>query len=138
MYRLFVLFLMLSTVISCSKNEGAPPPPVVIPDIIDGEVTEFNVTPLDINTPGKGTFLIDVVNATYKVDFDAVAQSASNGRLIFVSDTILNDQSREFANLGKDAIAYNPVADNQIVIFFDDGRKVSGVFNLNTSFGGVF
>jgi len=133
-----MLFLVLGTFISCSKKENPSLPPVVIPDIIDGEVTEFNVTPLDINTPGRGTFLIDVVNTTYKVDFDAVAQSASNGRLIFLSDTILNDQSREFANLGKDAVAYNPVADNQIVIFFDDGRKVSGGFNLNTSFGGVF
>ncbi len=138
MYRFLVLFLVLSTFISCSKNEGGQPPPVVIPNIIDGVITEFNVTPLDINTPDKGTFFISANNTNYKVDFNATAQSASNAILMFASDTILIDQSREFADLGKDAIAYNPVADNQIVILFNDGRKVSGFFNFNSSFGGAF
>ena len=138
MYRLILLFLVLSAVISCSKDEEVSSTPVVIPDIIDGVITEFNVTPLDINTPDKGTFFISANNTNYKVDFNAVAESVSNARLIFESDTILTDQSREFANLGKDAIAYNPVAENQISIFFTDGRKISGLFDLRTSFGGVF
>jgi hypothetical protein len=138
MYRFFVLFLLLGAFISCSKKDGGSTTPVVIPDIIDGVITEFNLTPLDINTPDKGTFFISANNTIYKVDFNAAAQPASNARLIFESDTILTDQSREFANLGKDAIAYNPVADNLISIFFDDGRKVTGSFNVNTSFGGIF
>jgi hypothetical protein len=138
MFRFLVIFLVPGIFISCSKNEAGPTPPVVIPDIIDGIITEFNVTPLDINTPDKGTFFIYSNNTNYKVDFNAAAQSASNAILIFESDTILTDQSREFANLGKDAIAYNPVAENRISILFDDGRKVNGSFNLNTSFGGVF
>jgi len=138
MYRFLGLFLMLSIFISCSKDETGTPPPVVIPDVIDGEITEFNLTPLDINTPDKGSFFISANNTDYKVDFNAVAQSASNAFLIFESDTILNNDSREFANLGKDAIAYYPVAENKISILFNDGRKVTGLFNLNTSFGGVF
>jgi hypothetical protein len=138
MYRFLVLFLVLSAVISCSKNEEVSSTPVVIPNVIDGAITEFNVTPLDINTPDKGTFFISANNTNYRVDFNAAAQAASNARLIFESDTILTDQSREFANLGKDAIAYNPVAENLISIFFDDGRKITGLFDFNTSFGGVF
>jgi len=139
MYRLLALFLLLWTFVSCSKNdEGSSSTPVVIPDIINGGVTEFNVAPIDINTPGKGTFFISANNTIYKVDFNAVAESESNAVLIFNSDTILTDQSREFANLGKDAIAYNPVADNEILVLFHDGRKIDGLFNLNTSFGGVF
>ncbi len=139
MYRFLVLFLVLNTFMSCSKNEGGPSStPVVIPDIIEGVITEFNVTPLNITTPDKGTFFISANNTNYKVNFNATAESSSNAILIFESDTILIDQSREFANLGKDAIAYNPVAENQISIFFHDGRKITGLFNFNTSFGGVF
>src|SRR6266487_6642448 len=139
MYRFFVLFLLLGSFISCSKNEeGSSSTPVVIPDVINGVITEFNVTPLDINTPDKGEFFISANNTSYKVNFNAVAESESNAILIFESDTILIDQSREFANLGKDAIAYNPVAENQISIIFDDGRKINGLFNSYTSFGGVF
>jgi len=133
-----MLFLVLSTFISCSKDDEAPPPPPVIPDIISGVVTEFNVTPIDINTPDKGTFLIFFNGIFYKVDFNAVDESESNAYLLFNSDTILTDQSREFANLGKDAVAYNPVADNQILVQFNDGRKINGLFNASTSFGGVF
>ena len=138
MYRFLVLFLVLGSFISCSKNEEGPSTPVVIPVVIDGAITEFNLNPKDINTPDKGTFLISANNTIYKVDFKATPEPASNATLTFESDTILTDQSREFANLGKDAIAYNPVAENLISIFFHDGRKVSGSFNLNTSFGGVF
>jgi hypothetical protein len=138
MYRFLVLFFILSIFISCSKNEGGTSTPDVIPTVINGSVTEFNVTPLDINTPGEGTFFIFANNTSYKVDFNAAAEAQSNARLIFASDTILTDESREFANLGKDAIAYYPVADNQIEIFFDDGRKINGLFDFNTSFGGVF
>ena len=137
MFRFLMLFLVPGIFISCSKNEEGPSTPVVIPDIIDGIVTEFNVTPLDINTPDKGTFFI-YANTNYRVDFNAADQNASNAILIFESDTILTDESREFANLGKDAIAYNPVAENRISILFHDGRKIKGSFNFNTSFGGVF
>src|SRR5205814_10086186 len=66
------------------------------------------------------------------------AQSQSNAILSFASDTILRDDSREFANLGKDAIAYNPVGPNEITISFNDGRKIFGWFDPNTSFGGDF
>ena len=138
MYRLLVLFWVFSTFISCSKNEDGSSIPVVIPDNIDGVITEFTVAPLDINTPDKGTFFISANNTRYKVDFDATAEPSSNAILIFESDTILTDQSREFANLGPDAVAYNPVAENLISIFFHDGRKITGSFNSNTSFGGVF
>jgi hypothetical protein len=138
MYRFLALFLVVGTFISCSKNDEGTPPPAVIPDIINGIITEFSVAPIDINTPDKGTFLISANNTIYKVDFNVAAESDSNGILIFASDTILTDQSREIANLGKDAIAYNPVADNQILVMFDDGRKINGLFNAYTSFGGVF
>ena len=138
MYRLLVLFWVFTTFISCSKNEDGSLPPDVIPDIIDGVITEFEVTPLDINTPDKGTFLIAANNTRYRVDFDAAPQSASNAILIFESDTILTDQSREFTNTGPDAIAYYPVAENEITVSFHDGRRVKGSFDLNTSFGGVF
>jgi hypothetical protein len=138
MYRFLVLLCVIGTFISCSKNDEATPPPVVIPDVINGVITEFKVTPIDINTPDKGEFLIFSNNVIYKVDFNAVAESESNAFLLFDSDTILTDQSREFANLGKDAIAYNPVAANQILVQFNDGRKINGLFNSYTSFGGVF
>src|SRR3954470_11989071 len=113
MFRFLMLLLVVSAFISCSKDEEAPPPTSVIPDIIYGVITEFNVTPIDINTPGKGEFLIFSNNVFYKVDFNAVAESESNAYLLFDSDTILTDKSREFANLGKDAVAYNPIAENQ-------------------------
>jgi hypothetical protein len=58
MCRLLILFGVVSIFISCSKNEDGFVPPDIIPDIIDGVVTEFNVTPIDINTPDKGTFFI--------------------------------------------------------------------------------
>ena len=139
MRRLVGLFLVLNTFISCSKDdEMSSTPPVVIPDIINGFITEFTVAPIDINTPDKGTFFISAANTIYKVDFNAVAKSESNAILIFDSDTILTDKSREFANLGRDAVAYTPVAANEILVFFDDGRKIDGLFNSYTSFGGVF
>jgi hypothetical protein len=77
-------------------------------------------------------------NTFYKVDFNAVEQSQSNAELLFASDTLLINESREFANFGKDAIAYNPLRENEITIFFDDGRKISGLFNSFTTFHGVF
>jgi len=137
MHRLLALFLVLSTFISCSKNEGSLTPEV-IPASLDGVLTDFNLTPLDINTPDKGSFFISANNTNYRVDFDAAAQVASNAIIKFVTDTILIDQSREFTNLGKDAISYNPVAPNIITIFFNDGNKIIGSVDLNSSFGGVF
>jgi hypothetical protein len=138
MDRFLLLFLVLGTFISCSKDEEGPPPPPVIPDIINGVITEFNVTPIDTNTPDKGTFLIFSNNTYYKVDFNAAAESESNAILLFDSDTILTDQSREVANLGPDAVAYSPVADNFILVELNDGRKINGLFNFYTTFGGVF
>ena len=77
MHRFLMLFLVLSSFISCSKDDEAPPPAPVIPDIINGVVTEFNVTPIDITTPDKGEFLIFMNGVFYKVDFNAVAESES-------------------------------------------------------------
>ncbi len=138
MNRFLFFLLLLAAFVSCSKKENPIPSPVTIPTTIDGVITEINLTPLDLNTPDKGTFLISANNTVYKVDFNAAAQSQSNSAIRFATDTILNDQSREFANLGKDAIAYNPVAANQVIVSFTDGRKVTGSFDLYTSFGGVF
>jgi len=137
MHRFIAIFILFITFISCSKDDQGPTP-IIIPGILDGVITEVNLTPIDITTPDKGTFLIFANNNYYKVDFNVVPESESNASLIFASDTILTDQSREFANLGKDAIAYNPVADNEIQILFNDGKKVDGVFSSATSFGGVF
>jgi hypothetical protein len=136
----FVVFLLLVTSIltSCSKDDSSTPPPVVIPDIISGVALEIFVTPTNITTPNKGVMSVNMSNIIYKVEFNAVAQSQSNAVLLFVKDTILIDQSREFANLGKDAIAYNPLAPNEVQIKFYDGRKVFAVFGPGTSFGGEF
>src|SRR5258708_796083 len=133
MHRLFVFCMVVGGFISCSKNQGGSAPPDKIPDIIEGVITEFIVTPTDINTPDRGTFFINANNRRYQVDFTAAAQSASDAILRFASDTILNDQSREFTNLGRDAIAYNPLAPNEISILFNDGRRVTGTFDINSS-----
>ena len=138
MQRFLVVFLVISVFISCSKDEDPPSTPVVIPDIIVGEITEFTLAPIDINTPDKGELFIFSTNTKYKVDFTATAQAQSNAVLILATDTILTDQSREFTNLGQDAIAYNPVRENLVSIFFNDGRKITGTFNSSTSFGGIF
>ncbi|MEJ7589555.1 MAG: hypothetical protein WKI04_18545 [Ferruginibacter sp.] len=138
MYRFLVSFLLAATFLSCSKDEPGQTPPVVIPVVIDGAITEFNLNPTDINTPDKGTFLISANNTLYKVEFSSVAEPASNATIVFGTDTILTDLSREFANFGKDVIAYTPVAANQILVQFKDGRKVTGSFNPYTSFGGTF
>lgn len=138
MRRLPFLLVPLIVLISCAKKEAAPAPPVVIPGTINGTITEVSVTPLDITTPDKGSLLISANNTIYQVEFSAADESQSNAILFFASDTILTNESREFANLGKDAVAYNPVAENGITINFKDGRKISGGFDLITSFGGVF
>lgn len=138
MRRLLVLLLLLVSFISCSKSPGGSPTIDPIPDKIDGAIIDIHVTPIDINTPDKGTFFIFYLNTRYQVDFAATDQAGSNAILKFASDTILNDQSREFANLGRDAVAYNPVKENSISILFHDGKRVNGTFDLNTSFGGVF
>ena len=138
MYRLFALLLVLHALISCSKKQGIITPPVVIPDKITGVINEINITPLDITTPDKGSLLISANNTTYTVEFNSTDQLQSNATLYFKSDTVLTNDSRQFADLGKDAIAYNPVAANEIIIDFKDGRKISGSFDPFTTFGGVF
>ena len=138
MYRLLAAFILFAAFISCSKSDDTSTPPVVIPDHIEGEVTEVTLTPIDINTPDKGQFLISSNGTSYKVTFNAADQAASNAFLVFETDTILTDSSREYTNLGKDAISYNPVKSNLLSIFFNDGKKITGSFDLNTSFGGVF
>jgi hypothetical protein len=135
-YRLLFAAVLFVT-ISCSKKTD-PQPPAPIPDIIIGKVADFNVTPIDINTPDKGVFKISMNNTMYKVVFNAVAKSESNAVLAFAVDTILTDQSREYANLGKDIIAYNPLKENEITLTFAGGRKISGLFETNTNFVGTF
>src|SRR5688572_1553556 len=139
MYRFFIVFLLISAFfISCSKDDKGQPTPDPIPDVINGVITEIDLTPVDITTPGTGRFFISANNTRYQVEFSAVALAASNATLTFDTDTILTDQSREYANLGIDVISYNPVKENQIIMSFNDGRRVTGVFDFNTSFGGVF
>jgi len=139
MYRLLVSFSVLSVFISCSKDEPVPSGPSAIPPTIDGFVTEFSLAPIDLTTPDKGGFYIFANNTRYEVTFNAVANNAAyNAVLVFATDTILYDLSREFTNLGNDAIAYNPVSPNIIKVMFTDGRKVTGYFDPNTSFGGIF
>jgi len=139
MTRHLIQLLVASTFFtSCSKDEQKQPAPVSIPNIIDGAVREIDLTPVDLTTPGLGSFFISANNTRYKVEFNAVDYAASNAILIFDNDTILTDQSREYAHLGNDAISYNPVRENLITLLFNDGRRVTGDFDLNTSFGGVF
>lgn len=139
MYRFLVAVFFLCCLWSCSKDNGYPmPPPSVIPADLQGGITEFTLAPLDINTPDKGSFEVFANNTLYQVDFDAVPEASSNATISFRSDTILTDLSREFANVGPDAVAYFPVAINQVVVYFKDGRKVTGFFNGNSSFGGIF
>lgn len=125
-------------ILSCSKNDDNTSPVAVIPDIINGHVMEIMVTPVDSTTPGTGSFLIWMTNTIYKVDFNATAQTQSNAVLFFDSDTILTNDSREYANLGKDVIAYRPVGVNEITVAFYDGRKITGGLDAETSFGGTF
>ena len=138
MYRFLLLLLVPFIFISCSKDEDGPPAPDVIPGVIDGFVTEFSLAPINLTTPDKGSFFIAANNTRYEVVFNAASVAASNAILVFASDTILYDMSREFTNLGNDAIAYNPVRPNKIMVVFNDGRQVTGYFDPNTSFGGVF
>lgn len=137
MYRFFIYCFLFLTLFSCSKNEE-PGVPAPIPDIIDGIITEFSVTPKDITTPDKAFFLISLNSTVYKVDLDAVAQSQSNAELIFASDTILVSDSREIGNFGKDEVAYNPIKENTVFLIFNDGRKVTGTFQPFTVFRGSF
>ncbi len=137
MYRFLIYSFLLLSLISCSKND-VPVTPAPIPGIIDGIITEFSVTPKDITTPEKASFLISLNSTVYKVDIDAVAQSQSNAELLFASDTVLVNDSREIGNFGKDEVAYNPVKENTIFVIFNDGRKVTGTFQPFTVFRGVF
>jgi hypothetical protein len=137
MTRFFLFLFAITVAFSCSNKES-PTPPVVIPDKIIGSVSEMMVTPKNISTPDKGYFLISMNNVVYKVEFDEVPQSQSNAVLTFASDTMINANSRAFANLGKDVIAYNPVGPNEITMHFNDARRIDGSFNNQSSFGGSF
>src|SRR4051812_43745030 len=137
MFRRVAFALFLISAVSCSNDEKGLPP-VVIPDNISGPISEVMVTPIDITTPDKGSLLVSMNNTGYKVEFNAVAQAQSNATLSFASDTIIRDDSREFANLGPNVVAYNPVGPNEITIHFNDGRKIIGWFDPNTNFGGTF
>lgn len=130
--------MLLVGLISCSKDETTPPPPPEIPNILNGDITTITVNPIDIVTPDKATLLISVQNSLYKVDFNASEQAQSNAVINFATDTILSEFSREFANLGMDEIAYNPLNPNDVTITFNDGRKVFGRFTIGTTFGGTF
>ena len=141
MHRLLVLsFLAGAFFVSCSKDEKDQQVQGPIPDVLTGVVRDVDLTPVNITTPGLGKFFIDVNNVRYVVEFNAVDYAASNAVLIFDTDTILTNDSREFANLGNDAISYNPVLANRIILSFHDGsgRRVTGFFDVTTSFGGTF
>ena len=137
MNRFFVLFFATTCVLSCSKKESAPSQDV-IPNEISGPISEMMVTPINISTPDKGYFLISMNNAVYQVEFDAVPKSQSNAVITFASDSIINKDSRAYANLGPDAIAYNPVGPNAIIMHFNDARRIDGIFNNQSGFGGTF
>ena len=131
-------FIFVAVIASCSKDDNPRPVTSMIPDVIDGVMDEINLITSDLNTPDKGVFFIYANNVRYEVEFSATSNAASNSLLLFETDTILTDQSREYSNLGADAISYNPVRDNKMTLTFNDGRKITGVFDVNTSFGGVF
>lgn len=137
MFRIFIFLMVFGGVLACSKSDQslAPAP---IPGNIDGIVIGFTAMPQNITTPDKNFFVISMNGTRFRVDMNAVPQSQSNALVFFSTDTILVDQSREFANLGKDAVSYNPVAQNDITIRFADGKKIFGWFDLNTDLGGVF
>ncbi len=137
MNRSLILLITLGFLISCSKKDGTDPP-VVIPNIINGTIAELNVTPIDITTPDKGFILVSMNNTIYKADFNAVPQSQSNAELFFESDTLLTDGSREIGNVGQDEVAYDFLGENKITIFFNDGRKITGLFDPFTIFHGSF
>ena len=137
MDRLITISVLALSFFSCSKDDVSVTP-TPIPNIIEGIVTEFRVTPTDINTPNKASFLISLNNTIYKVDLDAVPQSQSNTELLFATDTVLIDESREVGDFGKDEVAYNPLRENTVFVIFNDGRKVTGMFQPFTVFRGVF
>ena len=137
MSRFLVIAVIITFSISCSNKES-PTPPFVIPDKIGGPISDMFVTPLNITTRDKGFFLISMNNVVYKVQFDAVPQAQSNAVITFASDTVINSNSRAFANLGKDAISYNPVGPNSIIVHFNDARRIDGTFDNYSSFGGDF
>jgi hypothetical protein len=138
MYRLLVLLLALELSASCSKKDDKQLPPPVIPSSITGVVTEINFDPVDITTPDRASLLISTATDLYQVDFNAAEESETTATISFRTDSILVDDSREFANLGMDAVAYQPVKDNALEILFKDGRRVFGTFDVSTSFGGIF
>lgn len=133
----FLLPVMLFLALSCKKDNPSTPA-VVIPNIINGTITDIEVAPVDITTPDKGTLFIIMNGTRYKVQFNAVAQAQSNATLAFSSDSILVNDSREYANLGQDVVSYNPLSPNEVTVIFYDGRKIVGQFDFNTKFGGAF
>lgn len=137
MYRL-ICVVLLSGLLSCSKDDDTPLPSEEIPDLLNGDVTAITVEPIDITTPDKANFLINVQNVLYKVTFNAVPQAESNATIVFATDSVISEFSREFADLGDDIVAYNPLKPNDLTIAFTDGRKVFGQYTVGTSFGGTF
>jgi hypothetical protein len=139
MNRIIIVLLSALPFIGCSKSDDPDPAVTPIPDIIQGQVREIDVTPVDINTPGQGSFIISMTGALYKVQFNATTQAESNAILLFANDTMLIEESREFGNFGFDVVAYNPVKENELLVQFNDGgKRIEGQFNQNTSFGGAF
>lgn len=137
MNRIFGVLIFIS-LISCKKDVEQPTE-TPVPDIIIGRVQEIDVTPVDINTPDKGVFYISMNNTRYKVQFNATSEAESNATLFFDNDTILLDQSREFGNFGQDFISYGPLAENELIVTFNEGaKKIEGFFDTNTSIGGTF
>ena len=137
MIRLLLFFSVVLISFSCSKSNKTLPAGV-IPDVINGIIKDMSVTPVNLTTPGTGTFTVFTTGIIYTVEFNAVSQAQSNATLSFDTDSVLRTESREFANLGKDAIAYSPVGPNELIIRFHDGKKIIARFDANSSFGGVF
>lgn len=138
MYRLLFVLSLVLAMGSCSKSNDTPPV-TPVPDVINGTITDFSVTPINLNTPDKGTMLISMTGALYKVQFNVVPEAQANAKISFGTDSVLVDESRESGNFGQDVISYIPVAPNEVIFTFKEGpKKINGVFSYLTGFGGTF
>lgn len=138
MRKIVIVFISWVALLSC-KKDSTPPTVTPVPDIIRGQVREIEVVPVDVNTPGQGSMVVQMNDALYKVQFNVTAQAQSNASLYFANDTLLADESREYGNFGQDVVAYSPLRENEILIEFSQGTKrIEGSVSFYTGFVGVF